>query len=192
VKLALLPLGAALALAGCAKDRVTLLDNEDPGEQFAIADITDPGNERALDAQLTELDLGSKSRPRTLSKVRKSDVSLIGSLPPKAREFQIVFPVGSSRIPLDQRGRLEEIRNELAIRPGAQIEVAGFTDSLGDEALNNGISLDRARGVADELRQFGFAVAADDVIGRGEYDARAALGDEKADDKFRRAVVIVR
>jgi hypothetical protein len=52
--------------------------------------------------------------------------------------------------------------------------------------------LERARGVADELRQFGFAVAADDVIGRGEYDARAALGDEKTDDKFRRAVVIVR
>jgi len=176
----------------CAHDRVTLLDNEDGAQQFAVADITRPGQERLIDAPATELRLGSTSKPKTLKKLRQSDVLLAGNLPPKAAAFSITFPPDQSEIPAGQRGILEQIRNELSVRPGAQIEVAGFTDSTGDDAMNDKLSLDRARSVVDQLRGFGFPVEPEDAVGRGEDEAKARLGDGVSSGDYRKVIVIVR
>ena len=87
---------------------------------------------------------------------------------------------------------LELIRAELANRPGAQIEVAAFTDSVGSETDNYQLSLDRARNVALELRGYGFDIAEGDAIGRGEYEALKAAGDDRDLAEYRRVDVIVR
>jgi len=192
VRRAALALAGALLAAGCAADRVTLLDNEDGEQQFAVADITNPDKERVLDAQLSELKLGRSSGPRALRKLRESDAQLLTGLPPKAREFVIIFPAGESKIPQDQRKILEDIRNELSVRPGAQIEVAGFTDSQDTDEKNDRLSLGRAQSVAQELRDFGFPVDPGDAVGRGEDEAKKRFGDDKEVPEYRRAVVIVR
>ena len=192
MKRAALALAGALLASGCAHDRVTLLDNEEGAEQFAVADITDPARERLIAAPATELKLGTRAKPRTLSKLRKSDTALAQNLPPKAAIFRITFPIDQTEIPAAQRGVLERIRNEVSVRPGAQIEVAGFTDSTGPDAMNDDISRKRAEAVAEQLRAFGFAVDPGDAVGRGEDEARKALGDEKASEDFRRVDVIVR
>ena len=184
--------GAAF-LASCASDKLTLLENEPGHDTGAVAVIDSKGRETLVDRVNAQAALrNGPSKVRQLKELRPEYTSLIGSLPPQARAFVITFPVGSSDIPAEQRGILEDIRNELSTRPGAQIEVAGFTDSTGSDTLNDTISLGRAQSVIEQLRAFGFVVEADDAVGRGEDEAKAKLGDEVANDGYRRVEVIVR
>lgn len=192
LKLACALVGALLA-SGCATDKLTLLENEEGHPTGAVAVIASDGRESLIDQPLTQAKLrDGPTKGRVLKKLKPGYSALLDSLPPSAKGFAITFPIGVTKIPADQRSVLEQIRNELSTRPGAQIEVAGFTDSLGPEELNDKISKNRADSVAQELRDFGFAVAPEDSLGRGEFEARDKLGDEKADETYRRVVVIVR
>lgn len=185
-------IGSAL-LAGCATDKVTLLENEPGHDTGAVAVLDRKGRETLVDQINAQAALrNGPSKVRKLKELRPEYTSLIGTLPPQAKAFVITFPIGSSDIPADQRGVLEQIRNELSVRPGAQIEVAGFTDSMGSDTLNDKISLERAVAVAEQLRAFGFPVDAGDAVGRGEDEAKAKLGDEVANESYRRVEVIIR
>lgn len=186
-------LAVALLAGGCASDKVTLLENEDGNETGAVAVLSSDGKESVIDRPLTEARLrDGPTRGRAVKQIKPAYSALLNNLPPKAKGFVITFPLGQSKIPTEQRTILEEIRNELSIRPGAQIEVAGFTDSSGDDALNDRISRERAESVAQELRDYGFPVEPGDAVGRGEDEARSKLGDEKKDESYRRVVVLVR
>lgn len=186
-------LAVALAVTACATDKLTLLENEPGHDTGAVAVIDKKGRETLVDQVNAQAALrNGPSKVRQLKELRPEYTSLIGSLPPQARAFVITFPVGSSDIPADQRAILEQIRTELSTRPGAQIEVAGFTDSTGSDTLNDKISLDRAQSVVGQLVGFGFPVDAEDAVGRGEDEARAKLGDEVANDGYRRVEVIIR
>ncbi len=77
-------------------------------------------------------------------------------------------------------------------RPGYQVLVRGFTDSEGDEALNSRLSQERAEAVAAYMREQGYEVAAEDVLGMGEFSARRANGDEVPDPDYRRVDVVIR
>lgn len=183
----------ALVTSGCASDKVTLLENEDGNETGAVAVLSSDGKESVIDRPLTEARLrDGPTRGRLVKQLKPAYGELLSNLPPKAKGFVITFPLGQSKIPTEQRTILEEIRTELSIRPGAQIEVAGFTDSSGDDALNDAISRERAEGVAQELREYGFPIEPSDVVGRGEDEAKSNLGDGMVDESYRRVVVFVR
>jgi OOP family OmpA-OmpF porin len=185
---------AALALLGaCATDRVTLLDNEEGEAQFAVADITRPGQERVLDTQLSELRLGSNSRARAVREVRPEDMELMRRLPPAPARFTLFFPTNDARISAAQMPVLSSIRDQLIARgEGAQIEVVGFTDSVGSDGDNDVLSGRRAEEVAQQLRDHGFPVAPGDAVGRGEDDARSALGDNVQSAAYRKVEVVIR
>lgn len=184
---------AALALAACATDRVTLLDNEGGQDTGALAVLAPDGRETVIDRANSEARLSSSSaRVRSVSGPRPGQSELLGALPPAARAFTIPFKTNQSAIAEGQRAVLELIRAELAGRPGAQVEVAAFTDSVGSEDDNNRLSLDRARNVAVALRGYGFEIAEGDAIGRGEYEALKTVGDNQDRAEFRRVDVIVR
>ena len=188
-----LALAAALLATGCATDKVTLLDNEPGSDTGALAVLASDGRESVIDRANSQAALrDGPTKAKTVKKIKPAYTALLADLPPKAKGFVITFPLGKSRIPDEQRGVLEAIRNELSIRPGAQIEVAGFTDSSGPDTLNDQISQQRAAAVVAELREYGFPVDPADAVGRGEDEAKAKLGDEKMDESFRRVEVIVR
>ena len=68
----------------------------------------------------------------------------------------------------------------------------GFTDSVGDEAVNTQLSQDRAEQVARIIRGEGYTIADEDVIGMSEFDARRLDGDEVPNPDLRRVEVIIR
>ena len=88
---------------------------------------------------------------------------------------------------------LSSIRDQLLARgEGAQIEVVGFTDSVGSDGDNDILSARRAEEVAQQLRYYGFPVAAGDSVGRGEDDAKRALGDNVESAVYRKVEVVIR
>ena len=186
-------LALAAMLGACASDRVRLLDSAVGGRTGAIAVLAPDGGETVLDKPNRQALLRSGApRVRDLAGTDPAHAALIAALPPAARVITLRFPVNEARVLEDQRTVIETIRAELANRPGAQIEVAGLTDTTDSEERNLALSQSRARAVADELRALGFAIEPEDVVGRGEFDARAAIGDDVADENYRRVDVIIR
>lgn len=184
---------ASILLAGCATDQVILLPNEDGNPDGALAVLASDGNETVIDRPNTQATLrDGPTRLRAAGQLSSKYGALLETLPPSAKQFAITFPVSESRIFEGQRKILDLIRAELSVRPGAQIEVAGFTDSTGDDRSNDTLSKQRAETVARELRESGFQIDPDDAVGRGEYEAKAALGDNVSDESYRRVLVIVR
>jgi outer membrane protein OmpA-like peptidoglycan-associated protein len=183
----------ALSLAGCATSRVTLLDNEAGHDTGSVAILRPDGSETVLASANSEAALGKgNARVKSVPAARPADTALLASLPPPARSFTIPYETNQSTIGTEQQAVLDQIRAELARRPGAQIEVAAFTDSVGSEADNYQLSLDRARNVASWLRGNGFAIDEGDAVGRGEFEALKAAGDNRDLPEFRRVDVIIR
>lgn len=190
-------LTAMAFLAGCATDRVTLLDNEDNAKQFAVANITNPGCEREITTENSELRLHGCAKPRTLAKPRPNDARLMTNLPPRVATSRLMFETGESGILPKHLAELDRLSREIADRKekgfDTQVEVLGFTDSEGSESRNLEISLARAHAVASQLRSRGFEIADLDIIGRGEFEALAnGRPDELANPDYRRVDVVVR
>ena len=186
-------LAAALLVSGCAADRVTLLDNEDGAKEFAVADITDPAGERVIDGQLQELKLGRRSAPRTLKEIRERDARLVTGLPLKPYEKDFFFETGDFKLSPAQLAELDAIKQAALDRAPALIEVEGFTDTEGDEGLNNDISKKRASAVVAQLRAAQFDVLDDNIVARGEYEARKQGDKEDTPNPlYRKVKVIVR
>lgn len=184
------------AVGGCAGSStiLTILPPEQEGGAVGgVAVIARDGAEEAMYDEVGQsVNTGSRSALKNLSDNKISDLLSILPMPPRPRYFTIVFGVDVSNIPPDSLGLLEEIRAEIAKRSSAEIEVVGYTDSVGDEGMNDIISRQRALAVVNELREYGFQVDAEDAVGRGERAAQERNGDEVADGSFRKVVVIVR
>ena len=187
-----LALAGALLASGCATDRVTLLDTEDGSPNFAVADITRPDRERVIDQQLGELKLGRNAPGKVLKKARESDLQLANTLPLKVFKQDFLFDPAVSELSPAQLAQLDDIKKAAIDRAPAQIEIEGFTDADGAEDYNLAVSESRARNVAVQLRTAGLDIVDDNIVARGEYEARKADPDGAMNPLFRKVTVIVR
>jgi len=188
-------LAGTVLLAGCAgAERVTLLSAAQDRPVGAVAVLGDDGGETVLDTANSQARLGSGSpQVRQLRSVDPAYLELINSFPRLIEPQAIRFQTAGTNISSDQiaslKALLESLGSDLSIY---QIEVAGYTDSVGSEQDNVRLSQGRAKQVADLLRAEGFEIDPNDVIGRGEYAAVRELGDEKQSARFRAVTIKIR
>lgn len=188
-------LAASLLLAGCASgERVTLMPAAQDRPVGALAVLGTEGQETVLDKANSQASLRAGSaRVRQLTQVDPAYTDLINSLPRQIDPQVIQFSTGGSKISSEQIDRLkallESLGPDLSIY---QIEIAGYTDSVGSEKDNERLSQMRAEEVAELLRKEGFEIAREDVIGRGEYDALRTVGDNIESAQFRAVTIKIR
>lgn len=190
-----LAFGTALSLAACVSgERVTLLPHSDGGPVGSVAVLQEGGEETVLDAANQQARLSTRTpRVRQLDEVDPAYNELIGSLPRAASGLPLTgFPTGEMSLSAEQIDQIRTLLADLNDRPGYQIIIRGYTDSEGSKQLNQQVSDERARGVAAIVREAGFEIADEDIIGMNEYAAESANGDEVADANFRRVEVIIR
>lgn len=188
-------LTGALLLAGCTGgERVTLLPAAQDRDVGAVAVLGADGEETVLNTANSQASLRTGSpRVRQLQSVDPAYAELMSSLPTRIEPQVIQFATAGTSISSDQiaslKDLLESLGPDLSIY---QIEVAGYTDSVGNEQDNVRLSQGRANQVAQLLRNEGFEIANDDVIGRGEYAAVRELGDNKESPRFRVVTIKIR
>ena len=150
---------ASLALAGCAHSSMVLLPDEDGGHG-AVAILKPDGSGETLvsDANSRASLTGSKPsiRPLGAKGLNKQEASLISDLPPPARSFTLYFLEGTTDMTASSAPRLEDIRAEIAKRPGAEVQVTGHTDTVGSEEDNDSLSQKRAEEILNLLASRGF------------------------------------
>lgn len=188
------PLLAAL-LAGCATPTLTLLPSED-GPQGAVAVLEANGVPR--DTVVSELNSRTtlSGRPTTRSidpaKLTSLQQSLLAELPPKPVRLTLYFKEGTTILAPESAPGLDFLKAEIARRPGAEVQVTGYTDTVGSRSDNDDLSQRRAEEVLNALVEQGIELGMMSAVGRGERDLRVPTEDNVREPANRRVEVTVR
>ncbi len=182
-------LALGLALVGCASNpgQVALL-NDEGGGVGAVA-VIDPAT-NAERGQLTEANTQTKlSGPVQPKPLTTNYDALLASMPAPARVFTLYFVDGTRLTPESIR-TLDELRR--IVTPASDVQITGHTDTVGDGASNDKLSIDRAIEVRAALVAQGLPVANARATGRGERELRVPTADGVNEPANRRVEVIVR
>jgi outer membrane protein OmpA-like peptidoglycan-associated protein len=182
-------------LTGCAHPSVVLLADEDGGQgELAILQDGAAGGETVMREANSRATLGSRPSIRPLGRkgLTPNEAALVGSLPPAAKSFTLYFREGTTDMTAESTPVLEQIRAEVASRPGAEVQVTGHTDTVGSLADNDVLSRKRADEILNRLVAEGFPRKIMSAVGRGERQLKAPTADNVGSPVNRRVEVIVR
>lgn len=183
---AVLTLG--LALAGCASDKVALLADEGGGVgKVAVLDPASDAERGQLTVANTQAGLGGTVRPHPLT---TNYDALLAAMPAAPKVFDLYFVEGTTQLTPESQPTLDELRK--IVTPTTDVQITGHTDTTGDAASNDQLSLDRAIQVRAALVAQGLPVANAKVTGRGERDLRVPTGQGVSEPANRRVEVIIR
>jgi outer membrane protein OmpA-like peptidoglycan-associated protein len=104
----------------------------------------------------------------------------------------VSFDVNSANIKPELRTVLDTFANSLRDDPNAQLSIVGHTDSTGSDAINNPLSLERARSVRDYLAARGVSSNRIETAGRGEREPIADNGSDAGRARNRRVEMYLR
>jgi outer membrane protein OmpA-like peptidoglycan-associated protein len=104
----------------------------------------------------------------------------------------ISFDTGRADIKPDLRSVLDSFANGLRDDPTTRIRIIGHTDSTGSDAINDPLSLQRARSVGSYLADRGIDPGRIEAIGRGEHEPIADNSSDAGRAKNRRVEILLR
>lgn len=190
-------LSAAL-LAACAApatDRVTLLPGEH-GRATGGLVVQSPRAELLLNqpyAQATVAADGQVQAATTTAEAVKARYGgLLAQQPPRPRLWVVYFESGSNRLTGESERVLAELQQAWAAQPASELVLTGHTDSVGAQADNDQLSLQRAQALRDSLLAMGFEAARVTAAGRGERELLVPTADEVAEPRNRRVEIKLR
>lgn len=186
-------------LAGCATEpppppaRVTLLP--EAGRQTAV--VVKAGEQSLRLDQAYRSAVAAPGQPlqreqSSAEAVKARYPSLIALKPVAEKRFVLSFVSGTSRLTPESEALLPQAMQEAQARKGGEIIVVGHTDTTGDAAANDRLSLQRARAVAELLIARGFKPELIEAVGRGERELLVPTADNVDEPRNRRTEVIVR
>ncbi|HEV2044166.1 MAG TPA: OmpA family protein [Sphingomicrobium sp.] len=185
-----------ILLGGCAHSSLLLLPDEDGGHgSVAVLESGGKPAQAVVAAPNSRTALGQQravTRPIGAKGLNRQETALLGGLPPPARTFTLYFQQGKVELSPESRGEVAALRSEVARRPGADVEVTGHTDTMGDGDYNDDLSLKRAEEVLSLLVSAGFDRSLMTAVGRGERELRERTADSVSNARNRRVEVIVR
>lgn len=82
----------------------------------------------------------------------------------------VLFESGKATLQPGARAKLQQLAGVMQRYPQTTVTIVGHTDNRGTDAVNERLSQERARAVADELA--GFGVSSDRIVTRGAGDAQ--------------------
>jgi outer membrane protein OmpA-like peptidoglycan-associated protein len=190
-----LTLYLSFALAGCAHSSMVLLPDEDGGHgQVAILESGGKPSETIVGEANSRASLGGSPAIRALGArgLKPNEAALVSDLPPPAKSFTLYFLEGTTEMTPESAPVLDELRAEIAKRPGAEVQVTGHTDTVGSETDNDALSEKRAEEILNLLASKGFDRSIMSSVGRGERELKVPTADNVSSPTNRRVEVIVR
>src|SRR5258708_562251 len=156
MRLAAVALLTLLAVAGCAQRQALFVVL--PGEDGHVGAITvDDGKTRVVldSAYAAEEIRGGTAAPASVKpdEVDQVFAAALAARPILPRHFRLYFVVDSDRLVPESEAAYREVFDELKRRPVFEVEVVGYTDTLGPRDRNQRLSLLRAIAIRDRLAQ---------------------------------------
>jgi outer membrane protein OmpA-like peptidoglycan-associated protein len=183
-----------LLLASCGGSSLLLLPDE-AGGHGAVAVLESDG--KPVDAVVSQPDsrtkLGTASpTTRPAGELKRDEIALLSAMPPPPRSYTLYFVEGTTDLTAESRPVLDELRAEIARRPGVDVEVTGHTDTVGSAEDNDTLSQRRAQQILNLLATVGIDRTLMTAVGRGERQLRVPTMDNIENPLNRRVEVLVR
>jgi outer membrane protein OmpA-like peptidoglycan-associated protein len=187
---------AANAQAAAAKAQADMADNQASSATALSAAQADAEQSRLaaqqaqLNAQQADTDKAAmraklSEQLNSILKTRDSARGLIVSM------SDVLFDTGRYSLKPGAREKLAKVAGILLAYPGLNIEVGGYTDNVGGDAMNQTLSENRAGSVRDYLVQEGVATAAVSAKGFGNSLPVASNDDSAGRQQNRRVELLV-
>jgi outer membrane protein OmpA-like peptidoglycan-associated protein len=188
-------LASMVLLAGCPRQALfVVLPNAEGGGVGAIT-VEEGKTVTILDQPYA----AAESRAGSSEPVEESrgDISVIfrsaiAAQPILPHHFRLYFILGSDELTPDSRVAYRAVFADTKQRPVYEIEVIGFTDTLGDLSSNQALSLTRAAAIREALVRDGLDRQAISIAGRGKRDLLVPTPDQTPEPRNRRVEITVR
>jgi outer membrane protein OmpA-like peptidoglycan-associated protein len=106
--------------------------------------------------------------------------------------FTLYFLPNTDRLTLESEQHVRSVLQDIKRRPVHQVEVIGYTDTVGTQELNQRLSLQRASAIRDLLVREGVTASAISTAGRGKLDQEVKTVDQVDEPRNRRVAITVR
>ncbi|MBL6749117.1 MAG: OmpA family protein [Nevskia sp.] len=192
--------GAALLAAGLLSACATQNNNlvvvlpEDNGHVGAVQ-VESGGAKTLLDHAYAAASGGGDSvKPATLQAAAVAQIfaKALAAEPIPPASYTLYFVADSDALTDDSKLQFEKVFGEISRRQASELVVTGHTDTMGDPAYNDALSLKRAQAV--RLLLLARKLPPDSVIavGRGERQLLVATPDQTPEPRNRRVEITVR
>jgi OOP family OmpA-OmpF porin len=108
------------------------------------------------------------------------------------KHFRLYFLRDTDTMTFASQVKYRGVFDDIKRRSVYQVEVIGYTDTLGDEAHNQALSLKRAAAIRDRLIGDGLSASSISIAGRGDLDPAVPTGQQVAEPRNRRVEITVR
>lgn len=169
-----------------------------PGPEGRVGSVvvTREGQSRVIDTAYGAQRIDSKGAVAAASLSREEVAATFGptleSLPGKPASFVLYFLEGKDELTPDSRTELEKVFAELRRRPLPDIVVIGHTDTVGNSAFNDKLSLARAERMRETLVGLGISGDRIQAAGRGKRELLVPTDENIAEPRNRRVEINVR
>ena len=188
-------LASMVLLAGCPRQALfVVLPNAEGGGVGAIT-VEDGKTATTLDQPYATAEARAGSTAPTAENQENISVIFrraIAARPILPHHFRLYFIVGSPELTPESKIAYRAVFDDTKQRPVYEIEVIGFTDTVGDLPYNQALSLRRAAAVRDTLVRDGLDRQAISIAGRGKRDPLVPTADQTAEPRNRRVDITVR
>jgi len=116
----------------------------------------------------------------------------IAAQPILPHHFRLYFILGSDELTPESKIAYRADFDDVKQRSVYEIEVIGLTDTLGDLAYNQSLSLARAAAIRDTLVRDGLDRDAISIAGRSKHDLLVPTADQAAEPRNRRVEITIR
>lgn len=185
-----------VALTGCPRQELfVVLPNADGRPGAGAISVVEGKTTTVLDQPFAAAEArGGQAAavapdPNETQRIFKEAIAARPMLP---SHFRLYFVLDTALLtpnsPPAYRAALDDIKQ----RPAYEVELVGYTDTLGGEAYNVGLSLERAAAVRDMLVSSGVDPKAISVSGRGKLDPAVPTGQQVPEPLNRRVEITVR
>ena len=186
---------AAAVVAACATPtgEVVLLPAQD-GHRSVLA-VQQGDREVLLDkpyAAAATTTQGPRAFESSPKEVEAKFGRALAAQPARPQSFTLYFVEGGNELTEDSKRVFESVFPDIARHPVPDIVVIGHTDSVGTDAYNDRLSLQRADAIRNALIERG--IPAEDIVaeGRGKRDPLVATAQGVSEARNRRVEIIVR
>ena len=185
---------AACALLGaCASSTVVLLPEKD-GRASAVS-VKEGDKETVLDqpyAAAKTTPFGPRPYQSSEQEVQKQFAPALAAQPSRAASFTLYFVEGKDEFTEESKQAVDRVLAEIAKRPVPDVLVVGHTDTVGTDASNDALGLQRAEAVRAALIKLGIPAADIRAISRGKRQLAVPTADNVSEPRNRRVEIVVR
>jgi len=195
---------ALLVATGCAtspppvvssatKSYVVLMDNKD-GTVGQLS-VSSTIGEVLLNKSHSGVDLdGTGSSPYTVdeSRVNRDFGEALSAQPPLPVSFMLYYNVGDTVLTVESQALIPAILEAAKNHPAPDVSVIGHTDTMGTVEANEILGLQRAKLVAEIIKNAGLKLHDLTISSHGEKNLMVATPDNTPEPKNRRVEITIR